>query len=315
MNPSCHGGPACPMEQVPVPPLDVLVKHAPSHHRMEVIVKSPKRTKKLHKAEKLRKAAADAVKSYATDRTLRLGALERLAKSGDVGYAYMLAKEQVLQGREDDATSGPGSATSLPGVGYPRRCRASHQQPRLEDRSIPDRTIRELRCRRSTTARTCPRRCQDKRNCRVLSRSIAWRRRFATLPLREERELVGYELTRANLIRAHSSARFRRCLTRTRGSRSMRACTKQKMPHGASVNSTTWWRPTAVAKRRSTLHKRKLRIVATSWRSTPPRPSARPRSGNWKPFRRHSGLGRGDGTISATRSADCVGTSKVARSG
>jgi hypothetical protein len=77
----------------------------------ETTVKKSKKTKAKKtdaRQEQVRKAAVAAVTTYATERALRLAKLERLAKSGDVGYGYALAKAQLAAGREDDALASRG---------------------------------------------------------------------------------------------------------------------------------------------------------------------------------------------------------------
>jgi hypothetical protein len=181
-------------------------------------VKSPKGAKKLLKAQKreqkVRKSAVDAVKAYATARTLRLNALERAVKStpSDVGLQYLLAKEQILQGRQDDglraralppldqasairAAAAPAIANALGaainGPHDPRRSLVSAfrgDYNRLSPADLPggDPTLPSLRLNH-----------QADTEIRDLSKQL----KKAASP--EERERVGYALTRARLVEGH----------------------------------------------------------------------------------------------------------------
>lgn len=87
-------------------------EHRPQNQ--ETTVKKAKKNKVKKSAaarlELARKSAGDAVKAYATDRVLRVAALERAIKSSNnnPAFAYQLSHLLLKQGREDDMRAARG---------------------------------------------------------------------------------------------------------------------------------------------------------------------------------------------------------------
>ena len=214
------------MEQFPVPPIDVITKHL-STHLIEDTVKKNKavKVKKSVAAlqEQVRKAAADAIKSYATARTLRLAKLERAVKAmpNDLSTQYMLAHELLKAGREDDALASRGlpplsqasaiqiaarpaimnalGAAINPGQVDQRGSLASvsnDSYARQSPAGLPggDPTLPSLR--ENHRADTATRAIAEVRD---LEKQL----KKAATP--EEREIVAFKLTRARLIEGHRS--------------------------------------------------------------------------------------------------------------
>jgi hypothetical protein len=72
--------------------------------------KKAKVKKSVARLELARKSAGDAIKAYATDRVLRMAALERAVKSApnNPAFAYQLSHLLLKQGREDDMRAARG---------------------------------------------------------------------------------------------------------------------------------------------------------------------------------------------------------------
>ena len=116
MKTSCHGGPTCPVEMAPPPPIEVLAPHIATHIRENQQMKDPIRSarkaakrgvKEAARQQQARKGAADAVKARATARAVRLGQLDTLMKNAPDeqtarSYAYMICKEQLSAAHEHD---------------------------------------------------------------------------------------------------------------------------------------------------------------------------------------------------------------------
>lgn len=234
MKTTCHGGPTCPVEMAPPPPIEVLAKHIAAHKATHVrenemkdpirsarkaVKKAVKKTARQH--QQARKSAVD-VKSRATGRAMRLSQLETLIKSAvleqeketglpsspaiaDPGLAYLLAKEQLASGREHDrliaamqrglvppsqpAAIAAASAGSI----------ATAQGPAVNRPGLNQRAALLAVRDSKVVSETLP--GQTELPSLVQLHKLEKQLRDAATP--EERERIGYTLTRLSLVRAH----------------------------------------------------------------------------------------------------------------
>jgi hypothetical protein len=109
---ACLLDPTCPFQQSPPPSIEVLTKHWPTHLIEDTVKKNKaaKVKKSAMRQEQVRKAAGAAIKAYATDRALRMAALERAVKSAPdhPAFKYQLSHLLLKQGREDDMRAARG---------------------------------------------------------------------------------------------------------------------------------------------------------------------------------------------------------------
>jgi hypothetical protein len=217
----CHGGSKCPMEQFPVPPIDVLTKHAARHHLEDTMKKNKgaKVKKSAARQEQVRKAAVDAFRDYATARTLRLARLERAVKAlpGDPGLDYMLSRELLKQGREDDERAKRGlppldqasaiRTATAPAIG--RALGAAINRGPLDQRGSLVSVANGTYTRHSPAELpggdpTLPSLRENHRtDTNVEIAGLEKQLRKAATP--EERQILGFKLTRARLIEGHRS--------------------------------------------------------------------------------------------------------------
>ena len=185
------------------PPVTPTATH---HKEKHVKTKGAKQLLKAQKRqERVRKAAAAAVSTYATDRVLRVNALKRALKSSpnNPAFAYQLSRELLKQGREDDLRAKRGlppldqasaireaSATGVANAtGSPLNPGGPHD-PRAALLSVRD----DSYVRQSLSGQTALPSLVD---LHKLEKQL----RQARTP--EERERLGFQVTRMALKRGH----------------------------------------------------------------------------------------------------------------
>lgn len=179
-------------------------------------MKTPERAaeKAIRKAMKARRAAfaksqseataQKAMRSHATERALRIDALERAVKAAPdhVGFKYLLSKELLKAGREDNLRSLQGlppldQATAIREAAAPAVDTATADRPSIDQRSA----FRSLW--HGTYQRHSPQDLGASTELPSLREIHQLEGQLKKAANPQERERIGYQLTRLNLIRSH----------------------------------------------------------------------------------------------------------------